>query len=360
VSSYAERLIEPLGLLRGEVGEAAMRAGLALPLCGGRLAYGQARLIGPDGSRLVAAGDIPADFLAAADRLAASPPDWAGLGTLPSSPPGSPPGTGPGAMPGAVMGIVNVTPDSFSDGGDHLAPFEAIAVGQAMLAGGAAILDVGGESTRPGAAPLSAAAEQDRILPVVSALAARGARVSVDTRNAATMRAVLAAGAAIINDVSALAHDPEAASMLAAHDCPVVLMHMRGAPDTMNHDAQYEDVALEVLAELAARLAAAEAAGIARHRIALDPGIGFAKIGEQNHELLRRLPLLLNLGCPLVVGVSRKRFIGRLAQDAPPKARLPGSLAAGLFALAQGASVLRVHDVAETVQAVRVWRALAA
>ena len=256
------------------------------------------------------------------------------------------------------MGVINVTPDSFSDGGERMVAEVAIAAGRAMVEAGAALLDVGGESTRPGAAPLNPAQEQDRILPVIGALAAEGAVISVDTRNAATMLAALAAGARIVNDVSALTHDPASAALLARGDAPVVLMHMRGTPASMGEHATYQDLALEVLRELEQRLAAACAAGIDRRRIALDPGIGFAKLGARNHEMLRRLPLLLNLGCPLVVGVSRKRFIGRLTGASDAKSRGPGSMSAALFALARGASVLRVHDVAETVQAVRVWQAL--
>lgn len=347
------RLLEPLGLLDGEEGEAAVKAGLALPLSGGPLsggfAYSLARLIEDDAQRLVAAADLPPSWLARAERLALPLPDWAGLGSVLS-----------GGAGCAVMGILNVTPDSFSDGGAHDGAESAIAAGRAMREAGAAIIDIGGESTRPGAPAVSVAEEQARLLPVVSALAREGAVISVDTRNAATMAASLDAGACIVNDVSALTHDPEASALVAARGCAVVLMHMRGTPDTMNRHAQYTDVAVEVLRELAELLVMAEASGIARARIALDPGIGFAKLGAQNHELLRRLPLLLNLGCPILVGVSRKRFIGHLAGEAPPRARLAGSLSAGVFAMLRGASVLRVHDVAETVQAVRVAEALRA
>lgn len=259
-----------------------------------------------------------------------------------------------------VMGILNVTPDSFSDRGAHHDPARAIAAGLAMAAAGADIVDVGGESTRPGAPAVSAAQEQARILPVIAALAEAGVRLSVDTRNAATMAAALDAGAAIVNDVSALAHDPAAAAVVAARGCPVVLMHMRGTPATMNAAACYTDVAAEVAQELAARIAAAERAGIARAAIAIDPGIGFAKLAPHSLVLLRRLPMLAALGYPLLVGVSRKSFIGRIGEAPDPLCRLPGSLAAGLFAVAQGARILRVHDVAETVQALKVWTALGA
>lgn len=257
------------------------------------------------------------------------------------------------------MGILNVTPDSFSDGGDSLATAQAIAAGRQMIADGAGIIDIGGESTRPGAAPVSPDEEQRRILPVIRALAGQGSALSVDTRYARTMEAALDAGAAIVNDVSALMHDADSAAVVARRQCPVVLMHMRGTPGTMRSLAVYDDVAADVLAELQERIASAEAAGVARAAIAVDPGLGFAKTAEHNVDLLRRLPLLLGLGCPLVVGVSRKTFIGTLGGASEPKQRLPGSIAAGLFALSQGARILRVHDVAATVQAVRVWQGLA-
>ena len=259
-----------------------------------------------------------------------------------------------------VMGILNVTPDSFSDGGAYLDPQAAIDVGLAMAAAGADIIDVGGESTRPGSAPVPPDLEQARVVPVIRVLAAAGTKVSIDTRTAATMQAALDAGAAIVNDVSALAHDPTAADVVARCSCPVVLMHMRGTPASMNAEARYTDVAAEVISELGARITAAERAGIAREAIAIDPGIGFAKLAPHSLELLRRLPELRALGCPILVGVSRKSFLGRLTGETEPRGRLPGSLAAALFALDRGAHLLRVHDVTETVQAIRVWQALAA
>jgi len=281
------------------------------------------------------------DMLRTAASLSASGHEWAGL----------PPGP-------VVMGVLNVTPDSFSDGGDALGAAQAIEAGQRMIAEGAGILDIGGESTRPGAAPVPLEEEQHRVLPVVAALTGRGVLLSVDTRNAGTMAAALDAGAAIVNDVSALSHDPAAAALVARRGCPVVLMHMRGTPATMMAHAAYGDVAAEVLAELAARIGAAEAAGIARSSIAVDPGIGFAKTTEHNITILQHLPILLGLGCRIVVGASRKRFIGQLSGAGDAKQRMPGSIAAGLYALSQGASILRVHDVAATVQAVRTWQRL--
>ena len=257
-----------------------------------------------------------------------------------------------------VMGVLNVTPDSFSDGGDFLDPEAAVSAGLAMAAAGADIVDVGGESTRPQSQPTPQGEEQRRILPVISALAASGLRVSVDTRHAATMAAALDAGAAIVNDVYALGYDMAAGPLVAARGCPVILMHMRGIPADMYAHARYDDVAAEVARELDQRIEAAERAGVARDRIAIDPGIGFAKTAEQSVELLRRLPELRSLGYPIVVGASRKSFLGTVAGEQDPRRRLPGSLAAGLFALSRGAAILRVHNVPETIQAIKVWRTL--
>ena len=256
------------------------------------------------------------------------------------------------------MAVLNVTPDSFSDGGDHFDPAVAIKAGLRMVSEGADMLDIGGQTTRPGSHPIDPAEEQARILPVIAGLRDCGVPLSVDTWNAATMAAALAAGAVIVNDVSALQHDSAAAAVVAAWACPVILMHMRGTPATMNGEVNYRDVASDVAAELSRQVQRALAAGIQPSQIALDPGIGFAKTGEQNVALLRNLEPVRRLGYPLVVGVSRKRFIGMLSGQAEPRRRLGGSLAAALFALQQGACVLRVHDVNETVEAVRVWQAL--
>jgi dihydropteroate synthase len=258
-----------------------------------------------------------------------------------------------------VMGILNVTPDSFSDGGQFFAPETAMAAGEKMLAAGADILDVGGESTRPDAAPVTPDEEIARIIPVIRALAAKGAVISADTRNAATMAAALDAGATIINDVSGLKHDTKAANLLAARGCPVVLMHMRGSPMTMNCQAHYANLVEDVLAELTASRDAALAAGIKPENIALDPGLGFAKIGEQNLLLLRATQRFTALGHPLLIGLSRKKFIGQFGGEPVAARRMPGSLAAGLYALSQGAHILRVHDVEETVQGIKIWTQLA-
>lgn len=257
-----------------------------------------------------------------------------------------------------IMGILNVTPDSFSDGGRHHETEAAIAAGRAMLAAGADILDIGGESTRPGSTEVAPAEEQARILPVIRALAEVGATISVDTRHAATMAAALDAGARIINDVTALTHDPAALPLAAARGCPVVLMHMRGTPATMNSLNHYGDIGREVAAELGLQVAAALEAGVAREAIVTDPGFGFAKVGPQNVALLRDLGPLRDLGFPMLIGLSRKGFIGALSGEPVADRRLGGSLAGALFALNQGAAILRVHDVAETAQAVRVWQGL--
>lgn len=257
-----------------------------------------------------------------------------------------------------IMGILNVTPDSFSDGGDRFDAGRAVADGLAMMEAGAAILDVGGESTRPGAEPVPVDEELRRTLPVVRALAEAGALVSIDTRHARVMAAAVEAGARLVNDVTALAGDADSLRAVAEAGVPVVLMHMRGEPRTMQVDPAYDDVALAVYDHLEARIAACEAAGIARARIAVDPGIGFGKTLVHNLRLLDHLALLHALGCPLVLGVSRKSFIAKVARGEAAKARLPGSLAAGLAGVARGAQVLRVHDVAETAQALAVWSAV--
>ena len=257
-----------------------------------------------------------------------------------------------------VMGILNVTPDSFSDAGRHFSPQAAIAAGRRMRTEGADILDIGGESTRPGATPVSADTEIERITPVIRALSAEGAVISIDTRNATTMAAGLDAGARIINDVSALRHDPAALKLAAGRACPVVLMHMRGTPETMNSLAEYDDVADEVTTELTTLRDAALAAGVRPENICLDPGLGFAKRGAQNIALLRATNRLAALGHPLLIGLSRKHFLGEISGETQPENRDPESLAGAIYACAHGAHILRVHDVAGTVKALRVWQRL--
>ena len=258
-----------------------------------------------------------------------------------------------------VMGILNITPDSFSDGGRHFNAAAAIEAGHAMLQAGADILDIGGESTRPGAEPVSPDEEIARVIPVVRELA-KAAPVSIDTRHAATMQAGLEAGAEIINDVTALRHDPAAVDFLARNHAPIVLMHMPGTdPRAMQAQADYADVVLEVARFLRDRAATLEALGIARARIAIDPGIGFGKSMAHNLALIEALPILAQIGCPIMLGASRKRFIGTLSGVEQAEARLAGSLAVALAGAARGAAILRVHDVAETIQALAVWQACA-
>jgi dihydropteroate synthase len=251
-----------------------------------------------------------------------------------------------------VMGIVNVTPDSFSDGGRFLDAGAAIAHGRELAGAGADTLDVGGESTRPGAEAVSAADEAARVLPVIEALAADGARVSVDTSKAAVAAAALGAGAEIVNDVTALA-DPDMAAVCADARCGLVLMHMKGTPRTMQENPTYDDVVGEVRDFLAERLSIAAGAGIDPGRIWLDPGIGFGKTVEHNLELIAGLERIADLGRPVVVGASRKNFIGVIT-GRPVDERLGGSIATSVIAAANGAAVLRVHDVAATVEALRV------
>jgi dihydropteroate synthase len=227
-----------------------------------------------------------------------------------------------------------------------------------MASQGAAIIDVGGESTRPGAITVWEGDEIERVLPVVKQLAAGGTAVSIDTRKAGVMSAALGAGAGMINDVSALTWDPQSAEAVAKAGVPVVLMHHRGDPATMQDAPRYDDVLVEVYEWLEDRIAAAEEAGIARDKILVDPGIGFGKTVAHNLELMNGLALLHGLGCPVVLGASRKRMIGALSGEAPADRRLAGSLALALKAAEQGVQLIRVHDVAETVQALKVWRGL--
>ena len=257
-----------------------------------------------------------------------------------------------------VMGIVNVTPDSFSDGGQFADASVAAAAGADMAAEGAAIIDVGGESTRPGAKPVWEGDEIERVIPVIRQLAAGGVAVSIDTRKADVMTAALGAGARLVNDVSALTWDDRSAGVIAAAGVPVILMHHQGAPETMQQDPRYDDVLVEVYQWLEERIVAAEAAGIDRARILIDPGFGFGKSVAHNLELMNGLALLHSLGCPVVVGASRKRTIGALSNEAPADKRLGGSIAFALKAAEQGAQIVRVHDVCETVQALRIWRGL--
>ena len=329
------RYLRPLGILSGPAARWAVDQDKALPLAGGPLAFSLVEII----ERSRESQIVPAAELAGELARHTAPRGQFADGPI-------------------VMGIVNATPDSFSDGGAYIDSDRAIAHGLSMIAAGAGIIDVGGESTRPGATPLDPAEEATRVVPVIQRLSATGVLVSIDTRNARTMDAALEAGAGLINDVTALTHDPDSLIFAASTDVPVVLMHMQGDPTNMQRAPSYRDVALDIYDYLSARIATAEAAGIARARLILDPGIGFGKTTEHNLALLDQLSLFHGLGVPLLVGVSRKGFIGHLSGGAAVDKRLGGSLAAGLAAIGQGAQILRVHDVAETVQAVRIVRAL--
>lgn len=253
-----------------------------------------------------------------------------------------------------LMGIINATPDSFSDGGSY----NPLRQGEALISAGADILDIGGESTRPGAREIPVPEEISRIEPTIRALAQQ-IPLSVDTRKAAVAKAALDAGAVMVNDVSGFDFDPELARLVAETSVPVCLMHAQGKPETMQDDPRYDDVLLDVYDALDARVARAEAAGIPRTRILVDPGIGFGKTLEHNLALLKRISLFHGLGCPILLGLSRKRFIGTISGAEHPADRMPGTLALTLAALAQGIQLHRVHDVAEIAQGMRLWQALA-
>ena len=349
--------LRPLGIVSGAEAKRAGRSADAHPLAGGEAVFDRCELTVREGRRIasvVARVSEIGDWAAArsapvrdridrlADNLTRRRPPFAGLSL--DKP--------------VIMGIVNVTPDSFSDGGDFADAGDAIAHGEALAAAGSDILDVGGESTRPNATPVAEADELARVLPVIRGLAKGEPPISIDTRKPGVMAAALRAGAAVINDITALDFDPESLEVAKRSGAPVILMHSQGDPQTMQLAPSYADAPLDIFDYLEGRVAACEAAGIGRERIAVDPGIGFGKTAGHNIEILRSLALYHGLGCAIVLGVSRKGFVGRIAGARDPKDRLPASLAGALMALDQGVQILRVHDVAETVQAVAVWRAL--
>jgi dihydropteroate synthase len=354
-AGQAARLyLRPVGLVAGSAAEEMVAGGHACRLAGGPLAVTACEMRGRTGTRRIVAGiaelerwiarsPSPAAARAAVlmQRIAAPRPDKANRPLL--------------------MGVVNVTPDSFSDGGAHLDPLAALAHCRALAASGGDILDIGGESTRPGATPVPPATELARVRPVLEGLRDMraklpGVALSIDTRHAAVMRAALALGIDIINDVTALTGDAESLAVAAASRARIVLMHMQGTPETMNQAPAYDDVALDVFDYLELRIEACVAAGIERNRLIVDPGIGFGKRGRENWEILRALALFHGLGCPILLGLSRKGL--GIAKDAPPRERESVSLAAAMHALSQGVQMLRVHDVAATRQAVELWRRL--
>jgi dihydropteroate synthase len=342
-------LIRPTGFVDSPFGHDGKVARLA----GGLNWFGLVELIRVEDNRRVSSEIVPVEGIEARlDEVMAA--DWTRI-TAPRAPLQLGERTIRLDQP-QVMGIVNATPDSFSDGGAFADASAAGEAGATMAAQGAAIIDVGGESTRPGAATVWEGDEIDRVLPVVQQLAAAGTAVSIDTRKAGVMSAALGAGATLVNDVSALTWDPQSAEVVAKAGVPVVLMHHQGDPQTMQKDPRYDDVLVEVYLWLEERIAVAEAAGIAREKLLVDPGVGFGKTVAHNLELMNGLALLHGLGCPIVLGASRKRMIGALSNEAPADQRLPGSIALALKAVEQGAQIVRVHDVPETVQALKVWR----
>ncbi len=259
-----------------------------------------------------------------------------------------------------LMGVVNVTPDSFSDGGEFLDASLAIAHGKSLIADGADFLDIGGESTRPGSKPISIDEECSRVIPVIEGLAGEGALISIDTRHAEVMQCAINAGANIVNDVTALTHDPDSAKVCLESAVDIVLMHMQGSPQTMQDNPTYDDAALDILDYMGERLLALEAMGIARSKIAIDPGIGFGKNLDHNLRILSGIDAFHALGVPLLLGVSRKSFISKIDRDVPPKERVAGSIAAAIAGWDRGVQIFRVHDVAETRQALAVWQAIEA
>jgi dihydropteroate synthase len=345
----ARLYVRPLGLLHGETAAAMVAAGKARKLAGGPLAFPLCEVIlrtEAQTRRVIASLPEIEQWRGGGDALR----ERLDLLTRPRPDPAARP---------RLMGIVNATPDSFSDAGESLDPARAVALALDHAEAGAAILDIGGESTRPGATPVDTETEIGRVAPVLEQLARHpGLTLSIDTRHAAVMRRALALGVHMINDVSALSDDPESLETAARSRAEIVLMHKRGEPKEMNLAPRYEDVALDVFDEIEARMASALAAGIDRSRLIIDPGIGFAKRSKENLALLRALSLFHGLGCPLLLGVSRKALISGEQQRLSPKERLPGSLAAAMLALDQGVQILRVHDVRETRQTVDLWTRL--
>ena len=343
--------IRPTGFVDSPFGH----DGKVTRLAGGLNWFGLVELIRVDGNQRVSTEMVPVEGIEGRlDEAMAA--DWARI-TAPRAPLQMGERTIRLDQP-QVMGIINATPDSFSDGGSYPDAAAAAEAGADMAAQGAAILDVGGESTRPGASTVWENDEIERVLPIVQQLAAGGNAVSIDTRKSAVVAAALGAGARLVNDVSALTWDPQSTDVIAKAEVPVVLMHHQGDPQTMQKDPRYDDVLVEVYLWLEERIAAAEEAGIARDKVLIDPGIGFGKTVAHNLELMNGLALFHGLGCPILLGASRKRMIGALSNEAPADQRLPGSLALALKAIEQGVQIVRVHDVAETVQAMKVWRGL--
>jgi len=342
--------LKPSGFLFGAAASEAVHDGQAGLLAGGPIAFTLADVI--EG----VPGDTRSELRFYSEIKASGDPAIGGLLEILTAP--RAPFAGLTLDRPRIMGVVNVTPDSFSDGGLYASTGEALAHARALAGAGADIVDIGGESTRPGSDPVSETEEAGRVLPVIEGVRDTGALICVDTRKSGIMWQAAVAGARIINDVSALTHDPESLQAAAGTGLPVVLMHAQGDPKTMQDEPVYSDVLLEVYDTLAARIAACERAGIERAKLAADPGIGFGKTLEHNLAILSGLSLLHGLGVGVLLGVSRKRFIGALGDETDARAREPGSLAAALAALNQGVQILRVHDVAAARQAFTIWSAI--
>jgi dihydropteroate synthase len=341
--------LRPIGFLYGPPADAAVEDGLALPLAGGPIAFTAAVLIEGDPTnsrrRLCTAQTLKevrdAELVAVLAGVTSPRQPFAGLSL-----------TRP-----VLMGIVNVTPDSFSDGGLYDETEGGITHAAELASSGAAIVDIGGESTRPGADTVAGDEELSRVIPVLEGLDGFHAVISIDTRKSTVARAAAKAGAKILNDVSALTYDPACLDAAVETGLDVLLMHAQGEPKTMQDNPTYDDVVLEVFDYLEGRIEACERAGIPRARIAADPGLGFGKTLVHNLALLANLSLFHGLGVPLLVGASRKRFVGGVGQGKDPKSREPGSHAAAIASAAQGVQILRVHDIAGSRQALEVWRA---
>jgi len=357
-SFEAEALyLRPIDLMGGAGGRAACKTGAAQSLAGGPLAFRNVELIarGAAGVRAWQAslrevrewaeerGGYAAKRIARLEaNLTYARPPFANVSLDHPH----------------LFGILNVTPDSFSDGGDYVHPDRAIAYGGFLTKEGAAIVDIGGESTRPGAEPVGVEEEIARVLPVIGAIASQGAIISIDSRHADVMAAALDAGALVLNDVTALTHESASLALATERRVPVVLMHKQGDPRTMQDAPDYDDVVLDIFDYLEARVAACEEAGIVRGNLCVDPGIGFGKTLGDNLEILGKLSLFQGLGTAVMVGVSRKSFLLHTHPGLEPKERLAASIAAGLGCLNQGVQFLRVHDIPESAQALRVWLAL--
>ncbi len=345
--------LRPVGVIQGDLADECCEDGSALPLAGGPLAFTACELFvaGKDEVSIyfAALGDLtdwaerrgPATLHAVSHRLELLSLDRADFAGLPLDRP-------------RLMGVVNVTPDSFSDGGDFFDAGSAISHGKSLIEAGADLLDIGGESTRPGSAPTSLEDELARILPVIEGLAGCGVPLSIDTRRGAVMDAALESGATVVNDITALGDDPDAADIVARHGASVILMHMRGRPRDMQAEPFYDHAPHKILQYFKDRVAVCKQAGISRDRIAIDPGIGFGKNDDHNLKILAEAAIFHGLGCAVVIGASRKSFIGRVAGIDDPKSRVAGSLAAAALAAGQGVRIFRVHDVAETRQALQI------